>query len=294
MIQVHYFLKRFWLPTLLLLPSFILHSVFFIYPTLNMYYSSFREINLFRGTSEFVGLQNYALLLEDSVFLRSLRNTIVYVVSVTVILVPLSLLAALFMDCCTKMGSIVRGILYFPSIITMSIAALMWRFLLAHSIGTISQILSNIGISMPNLLNDARYALATVIGLSIWRSLGVNTLLFLAGFKSISREQLDAAEVDGASPLQCIIYIILPNISHVTFFVSITTIIGCFQVFTIIHVLTQGGPNNATNMLVYRIWQESFRFFNFGYANTISSFMFILLLIPSICVVRILIKRDKS
>jgi len=286
------FLNRFWLPTLLLLPCAISLLVFFMFPTFNMFYSSLREINIFRGTSEFVGFRNYILLFDDIVFLRSLRNTIIYVVSVTLILVPLSFFVALLMDFCPKMGAFVRGILYFPSIVTMSVAALMWRFLLAYNIGLISQLLANIGISMPNLLGNSRYALMAVIGLSIWRGLGVNTLLFLAGLKSISREQLEAAEIDGANPLHSIIYIILPNMMHVIYFVVITTIIGCFQIFTIIHVLTQGGPNNATNMLVYRIWQEGFRFFNFGYANTISTFMFIMLLTPSILMVRVLTRQE--
>jgi sn-glycerol 3-phosphate transport system permease protein len=259
-----------------------------------MFFSGFREINIFKGTSEYVGLKNYISIFKDGVFLKSFRNTVIYVVSVTAVLIPFSFLVSLLVDCCSRMGSFVRSVLYLPSIIAMSVAALMWRFLLASDIGLISRLLSNLGITMPNLLGDARYTLMTVVGLGVWRSLGSNTVLFIAGLKSMPREQLEAAEVDGATPLQSIIYIILPNIRYVTSFVTITTIIGCFQVFTTVQVFTQGGPNNSTNMLVYRIWQEGFRFFNIGNASTISTLMFLTLLGLAVIMVYILTKRGDS
>jgi len=288
------FIKLYWLPTLLLLPGVVLLWMFFIYPTFNMFFSSFQKINLFRKTSAFIGFENYISIFKDEVFLKSLRNTIVYVISVTAILVPFSFLVALLVDCCSRMGSFVRGVLYLPSIIAMSIAALMWKLILDADIGIISQLVASLGITMPNLLGDARYTLMTVVGLGVWRSIGSNTILFIAGLKSMSREQLEAAEVDGATPFQSIIYVILPNIKYVTAFVTITTIIGCFQVFTTIQVFTQGGPNNATNMLVYQIWQEGFRFFDMGKASAISSLMFIVLLGFAVIMIRVLNKREVS
>lgn len=288
------FIKQYWLPTLLLLPAVVLLWMFFIYPTFNMFFSSFQKINLFKKTSEFIGFENYIQIFKDNIFLKSLRNTIIYVISVTVILVPLSFLVSLLVDCCSRMGSFVRGVLYLPSIIAMSIAALMWKLILDADIGIISRVVTGLGITMPNLLGDARYTLMTVIGLGIWRSLGSNTILFIASLKSMPREQLEAAEVDGATPLQSILHVILPNIRYVTAFVAITTIIGCFQVFTTIQVFTQGGPNNATNMLVYQIWQEGFRFFNMGKASAISSLMFIVLLGLAVIMIRVLNKQEES
>ena len=288
------FFKKFWLPTLLLIPSTVLLFTFFIYPAFSMFLGSFNEINLFTGSYEFVGTKNYATIFADDIFIKSFRNTVVYVISVTAILVPLSFIASLLIDCCSKMGSFIRGVLYLPSIIAMSIAALLWQFILNPDTGTFSQIMTNFGVRMPNLLGDARYTLITVVGIGVWRSLGANTVLFIAGLKSMSREQLEAAEVDGAKTIQSIIYIIIPNIRHVISFATITTIIGCFQVFTFIQVFTGGGPNNATNMLVYRAWEEGFRFFNFGNANAISSLMFIALFGLAIIMIRVLVKREET
>ena len=289
------FLKRFWLPTLLLLPGFILLSVFFIYPTFNMFLSSFMEIDPFKGTTEFVGFSNYNAAFNDSVFIKSLYNTLVYVVFVTGIVIPLSFLISLLVDGCSRrLGSFYRGVLYLPIIMAMSVSAMMWKLILDANLGIISQILLRIGIHMPSLLGDAKYALMTVIGLGIWRSLGANTILFIAGLKSLSREQLDAAKVDGATNWQSTFYIILPNIRYVISFITITTIIGCFQVFSTIQILTSGGPNNATNVLVYKIWQEGFRFFDLGKANAISSLMFVALFGISIVMIRVLIKRTSA
>jgi len=258
-----------------------------------MFLGSFREINLFRGTSAFVGTKNYNAIFTDDIFTKSFRNTVVYVVSVTAILVPLSFIVSLYVDLCSKMSSFVRGVLYLPSIIAMSIAALLWQFILNPNIGTISLLMSNFGVTIPNLLGDSKYTLMTVVGIGIWRSLGANTVLFIAGLKSMPRDQLEAAEVDGAKPLQSIIHIIIPNIRYVISFVTITTIINCFQVFTFIQVFTGGGPNNATNMLVFRAWEEGFRFFNFGNANAISSLMFIALFGLALIMIHVLTNREK-
>ena len=288
------FFKRFWLPTLLLLPGSMLLFTFFIYPVFNMFYSSFRDINLLKGSSVFVGFKNYASIFTDSIFLKSLRNTVVYVVSVTGIVVPLSFLVSLLVDSSAKMGAFVRGVLYLPSIIAMSIVALMWKLILASRIGIVSRIVESFGLTAPNFFADIRYALMTVIGIGIWRSLGANTILFIAGLRSMPKEQLEAAEVDGATPVQSIIHIVIPNIKYVIAFVAITTIIGCFQVFTMIQVLTLGGPNNATNMLVFQIWQEGFRFFDIGKANAISVLVFTMLFLFSIIMIRVLTRREDA
>ena len=110
----------------------------------------------------------------------------------------------------------------------------------------------------------------------------------------MSKEQLEAAEIDGVTTSQNILFIILPNLRYVISFVTISTIISCFQIFTFIQVFTQGGPNNATNMLVFRIWQEGFRFFNFGNASAISSIMFVALMGLAVMMVRVLTKRDEA
>jgi len=145
------FFRKTRLPTLLLLPGSILLFTFFIYPTFNMFFSSFREINLINGTSKFVGFENYIAVFKDDVFIKSLLNTVVYVVSATAILVPFSFLVSLLVDSCSKMGLFIRGVLYLPAIIAMSVAALLWQFILDPDIGFIAQALANLNIKMPSL-----------------------------------------------------------------------------------------------------------------------------------------------
>jgi len=288
------FFEKFWLPTLLLLPGIVLLFTFFIYPAFNMFFNSFRDINILKGTSVFVGFKKYASIFSDSVFIKSLRNTVIYVVSVTAIVVPLSFIVSLLVDGSAKMGAFMRGVLYLPSIIAMSIVALMWKLILASRIGIISRIVEGLGFAAPNFFADIRYALMTVVGIGIWRSLGANTILFIAGLRSMAKDQLEAADVDGATPLQCIIHIVIPNIKYVIAFVTITTIIGCFQVFTMIQVLTLGGPNNATNMLAFQIRQEGFRFFDLGKANAISALVFVVLLLLAMIMIHVLTRREDA
>ena len=286
--------KKYWMPTLLLIPGIALLVIFFVYPAISMFMNSLREINILKKTSSFIAFSNYTALFSDALFLKGLRNTVVYVAGVTIILVPLSFIVSLLVDCCSNIGAFVRGILYVPSIISMSIAALMWKLILSPQIGVVGRLIESFGVQAPNFLGDPRYALATVIGIGVWRSLGSNTILFIAGLKSMSKEQLEAAEVDGATPLQSIYHIILPNIKYVTAFVTITTVIACFQVFTTIQVLTAGGPNNETNLLVYQVWQQGFRFYNFGMANAISSLLFAVLFGLSLAMIRVLNKREEN
>ena len=115
--------------------------------------------------------------------------------------------------------------------------------------------------------------------------------MFIAGLKGISKEQIEAAKVDGANRFQIFRHITLPSISYVTSFVTITTIISCFQIFTTIQVMTMGGPNNATNMPVFQLWQEAFQFFDMGRATSISTMMFIVILGLSMLVMR---KMEKA
>lgn len=277
--KIRIFFKKFGLPTVMLLPAFILFLGFFIVPLLYSFYLSFCDWNLMTGEIAFEGIKNYAGILTDPVFYQSVRNMIIYVVFTTIPLVAGALLVAMIVECCGRTKGIYRTLLYIPSIISMSVAGMMWQFVLNPTVGILNQFLSLFGISNINWLTDRRTALGVIIAVGIWRGLGNNVVLFIAGLKGISKEQLEAAKVDGANIFQLFRYITLPSISYVTAFVLITTVISSFQVFTVIQVMTEGGPNNATNMPVYQMWQEAFRFFDMGRATSISTLLFIALFI---------------
>lgn len=275
------FFRKFWLPTIMLIPAFVLYMAFFIIPTLYSFYLSFHDWNLLTGEIYFEGLDNYIEVLTDPVFFQSVRNMIVYVVCTTIPVVIGAMLVAIIIENCGKTKGIYRTLMYIPSVISMSVAGMMWQFVLNPTGGIVNQILSCFGVSNINWLTDVRTALWVIVVVGIWRGLGNNVVLFIAGLKGISNEQLEAARVDGANALQVFRYITLPSISYVTVFVSITTIIASFQVFTVIQVMTMGGPNNATNMPVFQLWQEAFQFFDMGRATSISTILFIALFILS-------------
>lgn len=271
------FFKKFWLPTVMLLPAILFFVCFFIIPTIYSFYLSLCDWNLMTGEIVFESFQNYIEILTDPVFFQCVQNMLIYVVCTTIPLVAGSLLAAVVVENCGRTKEIYRTLLYIPSIISMSVAGLMWQFVLNPTVGILNQFLSAFGIPSVNWLTNSKTALGAIIVVGIWRGMGNNVVLFIAGLKGIPKEQLDASKVDGANALQTFRYITLPSLSHVTIFVALTTVISSFQVFAIIQVMTEGGPNNATNMPVYQMWQEAFRFFDMGRATSISTILFIAL-----------------
>ncbi len=280
------FFRKFWLPTLMLVPAGVFYMMFFVYPTLHSFYLSFNDWNILTGAISFEGLSNYKEVLSDPVFHQSVRNMIVYIIFTTIPLIALSLIIAILIENCGPAKGILRTAIYIPVIISMSVSGMMWQFILSPTTGIVNQVLSMFGVEPISWLTDTRTALGVIIVVGIWRGLGTNVVLFIAGLKGISKEQLEAAKIDGANRLQIFRYVTFPSISYVTSFVTITTIISCFQIFTTIQVMTMGGPNNATNMPVFQLWQEAFQFFDMGRATSISTMMFIAILILSMIIMR--------
>ena len=284
--RIKEFWNRYWLPTLMLVPAGILYLLFFIYPTLNSFYLSFNDWNILSGDIVFEGLSNYKEVISDPVFHQSIINMIIYVVFATVPLIMLSLFIAILIENCGKAKGFFRTAIYIPVIISMSVSGMMWQFILSPTTGIVNQMLTMLGFNPISWLTDVRTALGVIIVVGIWKGLGTNVVLFIAGLKGISKEQIEAAKVDGANRMQIFKNITMPSIAYVTSFVGITTVISCFQIFTTIQVMTMGGPNNATNMPVFQLWQEAFQFFDMGRATSISTMMFIVILALSMIAMR--------
>ena len=274
----------------MLIPAAVGFAWFFVYPAVNSVIMSFYKSDLFRNESQFIGWANFNSILTDPVFLKSLMNTVTYVFASGVPLIVLSLLFAILIERCAAGRTVFRSLIYIPCIISMTIAGMMWRLLFNPSIGYVNILLETLGIPGLPWLAVPNLSMIAVIIVGIWRGLGTNTVLFIAGLKSVSRDQLEAARVDGAKWHNEIFSIMLPALGHVTLFIVISTLISSFQVFTLIKVMTEGGPNNATNMLVYHLWQEAFRFFDIGRASVISTILFLLLLFLSIIMIRVMDK----
>lgn len=263
---------------LFLIPNFLGFLVFIVYPVLKSLYISFFNWDGL-GTKEFIGIQNYVRLFQDSTFQISFLNNLHY----TIVTVPLSIflgiMIALLMN--TKMAGIkaFRVIYFLPQVTSMIAIGIVWTTVLANY-GPVNQILMSIGVeNPPQWLSSSTWALISVEMVSIWRSMGYNAIILLAGLQGINAELYEAAKIDGAGVFKRFTKITFPMLSPTIFLCTVLQFISSFQVFDTIMGMTQGGPGRATNVLTYYIYQRAFVDFRFGYASAVAYVLFIIILI---------------
>ncbi|XFO65590.1 sn-glycerol-3-phosphate transport system permease protein UgpA [Sporomusa silvacetica DSM 10669] len=277
--------KLLW-PVLLLLPALVIYGVFFIFPFFFTFYLSFMQWNLISPDIEPVGLQNYQNLFADKVFWISLTNTAFYVA----VTVPLSMLLglglAVLVEGAGRYREVYRFLLFIPVVASLAVTSYVWMLLMNPTNGLINALLAYLEIAGPNWLNDPQWALLSLMIIGVWKALGYNIVLYIAGLKGIDKRLYEAAEMDGAGKWKQFTAITMPMLSPVHFFVLLVSIINSFQLFTTIHIMTHGAPNNATNVLVYEVWQEAFQFFDIGKASALSMVMFIVVLLITILQIR--------
>ena len=230
----------------------------------------------------FVGVANYTRALQDELVGRALINTAYYVI----VTVPVGIALALMLA--TAMNQKLRGIVFYRSIyflptITSAVAiSLMWAWMYNPQFGLINVALKTIGIKGPKWLASPDWAMPAIMIMAIWRGLGYNMLLFLAGLQSIPKELMEAAEIDGANAVQRFFRITLPLLSPTTFMLVVLSIIGGFQVFEYSYVMTQGGPLYSTLTAVLMIYQKGFETFEMGYASALAYLLFAIILVLTI------------
>jgi ABC-type sugar transport system permease subunit len=266
---------RRWVPLGFLLPALGLYAVFFIYPFIYSFILSFQEWNMISPNKKFVGATNYIHLLQDEVFWISFQNSTLYVLFTVPIAMGLGLALALMVESLWVGKGLYRLIFFMPVVSSIGIISIVWSLMYNPQVGIINVLLGKIGIQGPNWTNNPSTALWALAILGIWKSFGYNMVLYISGLKSIDRGLYEAATIDGANRIQKLRHVTLPLLSPVTFFIVVMSVISSFQVFATIQVMTQGGPNNATNVLVYQIYQEAFQFFNIGGATASSTLLFI-------------------
>jgi multiple sugar transport system permease protein len=227
---------------------------------------------------EFVGLKNYTTLLtNDPVFREILFNTGYYVIGVVPASIVLSLLLALAMNNGLKGISLFRAIFFIP-VITSSVAvAMLWRWLYNTDYGLINVGLNAIGLPYVPWLSSTQWAMPAVIIMAIWKGLGYNMVIYLAGLQGISPTLYEAAALDGAGAWARFRDITLPSLGPTTFFILIISLINSFQVFDLTFILTQGGPGIATTTIVMYIYDQGFSYFQMGYAAAIAWVLFIII-----------------
>lgn len=226
----------------------------------------------------FVGLDNFREILSDGAFWHSLGVTALYGLYVPVTMV-VSLAAALVLDRSGLRVRLVRTVLFLPFISSVVAVALVWQWMYQPDYGLINYLLRLVGMSGPDWLGDPRTALPALMLLSVWVHLGYQMVIFLAGLQAIPAVYHDAARVDGASAWQRFRRITLPLLRPTVLFVLVTGTISSFQVFTFVSVMTEGGPLHATDVIVYRIYQEAWEFLRFGTASAMSLVLLAILLV---------------
>lgn len=267
---------------LFLLPAIVIMSIFIIWPIIHVIYLSLHSWGMFGSDPAFIGLLNFKSLLQDSQFWNSIKNTVIFVGSVVPIGITISLLLALLVNSKIRGLSIYRPILFLPVVISLAAASVSWKGLYHPMQGWLNYFLDAFGIGKIPFLTSADWALPSIIIMSIWKRVGFNMLLFLAGLQGIPERLYEAADIDGANSWQKFKSITLPMLMPTTFFVLIITIIRSFQVFTQIHSMTQGGPMGSTDVIVFRIFREAFINYRMGYASSMAIVLFIIILIITI------------
>jgi multiple sugar transport system permease protein len=254
--------------------------IFAVYPIAFSLYASFTRWNLI-NPPVWTGLDNYiSLFTKDPTFPQTIQNTLLFALCTVLIGAFLSLLLALLLNIKCAGQNFFRALIFVPVIVPTAAAALTWSWLYdPSSAGIINAGLKFFGIGAVPWLNNTHYALWAIIIEAIWAQLGFNAVIYLAGLQSIPTEYYEAAEIDGANVVNKFIHITLPGISPITFFVLVTSIINAIQIFDIPWVMTQGGPSNATQMIVMYLYVNAFRLQRMGLASAMGYIVFIAIMV---------------
>lgn len=274
-------------PYIFIAPAVILLTVFSIIPIFIALIISFTDLNL-KGLANwsnisFIGLANYIELFLDEVFLKSIFNTLFYVI----VGVPLVILVSLSIAILLNYGknfifSLFRGVYYMPSITNIVAVAVIWGYLYNSQYGLFNYLLSLIDVDKVPWLEEPTIAKISLIILAVWKGIGINMLIFLAALQGIPKSYYEAAEIDGANSRQKLFLITIPLLRYATFFVTVTTLIGWLQFFEEPFVMTDGGPLDGTVSMALFIYQKGFQYSDFGYAAAGSFILFIIIIIVTL------------
>ncbi|MBI5667433.1 MAG: sugar ABC transporter permease [Chloroflexi bacterium] len=285
-----YRMRKEWTAYLFISPTLILFSIFTVFAVLFSFYISFHKWNILEPDKPFVGLANYVRLIEDERFHRAVINTFLF----TVVGVPLTMGAglsiALLLNNKIRFRGIYRTLYYIPNITPLVVSAIIWKWVYQGDYGLLNYYLIQLGIIREPLkwLSDPNLAMPAVILMGVWGGAGYQMVIYLAGLQAIPEEYYDAAKVDGANGFQRLRHITLPLLTPTTLFLFITSVIGSFQVFTQIYIMTNGGPLNRTTTIGFYLYEKAFRHFDMGYASAMAYALFAMILVFTIIQLRIM------
>jgi len=273
---------QWWTALVCLSPALLVFGIFTIYPVLYAAWLSLLKWDGLSAVKVFVGLENYRLLLSSPDFWNAARVTAIYTVGVTVLGLATGLAVALALNQ-RLFGRTVYRAVFFTPVMTATVAAgVVWGLLFDPVNGMVNLGLKAVGITGPRWLSDPTWALPAVIAVGVWKRLGFNMVLYLAGLQAIAPEYGEAAAMDGASAWQRFRHITWPLLTPTTVLLTIMSLIDSFQAFDHVYVMTSGGPMGATEVLPLYLYKQGFRLFHLGYASAVGWVIFLVVFVATL------------
>ena len=264
---------------LFLLPSLIFLILFTLYPIIKTVYLSFFQSDLSTDRPIYVGLTNFKMMLEDEVFRKAFINSFWFAVGTIPTSVMLGMLLAILVNRKIKGTSLARTAFFYPVVIPMVSAAFIWLFFYTPEYGMINKLLHLLGIGDLNLLGNSSTVLIAIIVMVIWKEAGFFMIFYLAALQNIPKELLEASHIDGASKRMQFRKIVFPLLMPTTLFSVVIATTNAFKTIDQLVVMTQGGPNNASNLLLYYIYESTFRFMDYGKAATATVVVLVIMIV---------------
>ena len=276
-----------------LLPLLLILVVFLVFPLVSGLLISFHRTNGM-STGEFVYLENYAeALFRDGIFGQALRNTLIFTAGAIVLQTGTGLFLAILISEVHRGRLIYRMVFFAPVVLSMVAVGFVWLWIYAPYFGILSNVLNALGVAeiYYGVLGGQNTALAGIMGAFLWRWSGFNTVIYLAGMQSISNEYYEAARIDGANGFQRFWYITWPLLLPQTYIIVLLTTMGTLKIFDFMWIMTEGGPNHATETVATYIYVTAFRFFRVGYGSAMAFILFAVVLIVTLLEARVLRRR---
>lgn len=266
-------------PYVFISPGVIFYLMVTIIPMIWGFWISFHKWSIIWPAHPWVGLANYRALLTEDLFWTSLRNTAVYTAGVVPVELALALMVALLLNTKLRGRGIFRLLYYLPVVTPLSISAVIWQWIYHPHVGLLNWLMRVLRLPTHDWLQEIGTAMLAVVIVGIWSGVGYRMVIFLAALQGIPQTYYEAAMIDGASGFALFRHITLPLLKPATLFVLVTSVMSSFQVFSLVNVLTQGGPLDATNVVVYYIYKRAFGDLQFGLAAAASFVLFAIILV---------------
>lgn len=281
-----------YLPYLLILPQIVVTLTFFYWPALQGLIQSFLLSDPFGQSNTFVWFYNYLELFTDPLYLRSILTTIIFAIAVATVSITFGLFIATMANRALRATALIRTLLIWPYAVAPAISGILWLFLLHPSYGIVALGINKwLGMDWNPVLNG-KDAMIMIIMASAWKQISYNFVFFMAGLQAVPRSLIEAAAIDGASPMKRFWAITFPLLTPTFFFLSVMNIIyAFFETFGVIHTVTQGGPGGSTNILVYKVYQDGFVGLNLGSSSAQSIVLMSLIILITVLQFRYVEKK---